>query len=60
MSKFGDKEYSLLSSLASPSKVTKLTALDALLNKQLQLTANERALIKISLAQLISNNSEET
>lgn len=61
VSKFGDKEYSLLSSLASSSKVTKLTALDALLNKQqLQLTANEKALIKISLAQLIWKNSEET
>jgi hypothetical protein len=51
IAKFGNKEYSLLSSLASPSRLTKLTALDHLLQADLayKLTQNERDLIKISL-----------
>ncbi|TNV87638.1 hypothetical protein FGO68_gene2900 [Halteria grandinella] len=61
ISKFGDKEYSILSSLASQSKVTKMSAITALLGNEFsaKLTQNERDLVKISLAQLILRNTEE-
>jgi hypothetical protein len=35
VSKFGDKEYSLLSALSSQSKITKVNALNAVLNPDL-------------------------
>ena len=61
ISKFGDKEYSLLSSLASQSKITKLNALNALIRPEFssKLSKNEKDLINISLSQLITRNSEE-
>jgi hypothetical protein len=61
VSKFGDKEYSLLSSLASSSKITKMNALNALLKAEFssKLSKNEKDLIKISLSQLIIRNTEE-
>jgi hypothetical protein len=50
--KFGDKEYSLLSSLASESKVTKISAIQSLLKPEFaaKLSANERDMIKITLS----------
>lgn len=61
VSKFGDKEYSLLSSLASPSKITRVNALNALLKPEFstKLSKNESDLIKLSLSQLILRNTEE-
>ncbi|CDW83415.1 heat repeat-containing protein 1 [Stylonychia lemnae] len=58
-SKFGEKEYSLLSALASQSKITKLNALKSIQENHKKLTSNERGLIKLSLVQMIQAAQEE-
>ena len=52
ISNFGDKEYSLLNSIASQSKITKLNAINAVIKPDFaaKLSQNERDLIKISLS----------
>ena len=64
VTKFGDKEYTILSALGSSRKTTRANALQAINDPAFvkALSDNERELVKIVLLQLINqeNNDEES
>jgi len=63
ITRFGDKEYTILSALGSTRQTTRVNALQAINDAKFveSLSTNERDLVKIVLMQLINqeNNDEE-
>eukprot|EP00347_Sterkiella_histriomuscorum_P023758 403333488 len=59
IAQFGEKEYSLLSALGSQHKITKVNALQSVVENINKLTQNEKDLIILQLVTIIQSASDE-